>query len=541
MKQSILYFIAFLLNITNSSAQSDTITDVFDESNLPVWAHVAFDSTAIGIGKRTGTNYYFSLLEDKIIFEKNSAYLVYVNLVDQFSGCFLEKLDLKNGKTIWSNYFDLRNSSKRELSNRFFINTEGELEIIGMRNPSDSVFLFWFNGKLSVRKYDTATGRLVYSHFASELDSTYPKMYCNGTATRLVKNNTKGYDFFENYASKGFFSRKKTKLDSNGKFISEDTVFIATKYINVNSFSDIPGFIDDNPDKQISMKHTFSTYPYLTGDPVDIELDIYNREQMVQHSLNITDQLPKVKNYGIYYLDDKVFIMLSEEGFPNTNVVRQRLHLFDWNGNLLEEVVYQSLSNEPFGKVERVIKLKNEPGMLILNRAPSNSDGIMTFYKTDGKGSMKYIKDIILKEDFISFGRYLGQLNDGNILMSAKYHRKNIPDEHATDRCITSLWSADDLGLVTNTKNEVELKYNISVYPNPSDNILHIQVPDQQVIYLQLFQTNGELVMNKKTNQSEVSNLNITHLQNGLYFLQVLNDQKKLLYSSSFIKQSKLD
>ena len=103
MKQTILILTALILFISNVKSQSDTLTDVFDESNLPVWAHVAFDSTAIGIGKRTGTNYYFSLLEDKFIFEKNSAYLVYVNLVDQFSGCFLEKLDLKNGKTKWSN------------------------------------------------------------------------------------------------------------------------------------------------------------------------------------------------------------------------------------------------------------------------------------------------------------------------------------------------------------------------------------------------------------------------------------------------------
>ena len=73
---------------------------------------------------------------------------------------------------------------------------------------------------------------------------------------------------------------------------------------------------------------------------------------------------------------------------------------------------------------------------------------------------------------------------------------------------VTAVLSVDDL-----TEN------SISFYPNPADDFLTITTSQQGLKSISIFDLNGRLVKTINTNLSSHQNINVSDLQDGLYFI----------------------
>ena len=79
------------------------------------------------------------------------------------------------------------------------------------------------------------------------------------------------------------------------------------------------------------------------------------------------------------------------------------------------------------------------------------------------------------------------------------------------------------LGLVNKAEN------SFRIYPNPAKDILSIDVPNQQILSLKVFNRNGALLL-----QGNQSQLSISALPNGTYFIEV--ETEKGVYRNIFVK-----
>lgn len=83
----------------------------------------------------------------------------------------------------------------------------------------------------------------------------------------------------------------------------------------------------------------------------------------------------------------------------------------------------------------------------------------------------------------------------------------------------------------TTLQNNLSNENKISIYPNPSNN--NITIMGSNWSSVQIFDLNGKIVLSAKGNNLNQQIINIASLDNGVYFLQVLDNknsyQKKLI------------
>ena len=103
----------------------------------------------------------------------------------------------------------------------------------------------------------------------------------------------------------------------------------------------------------------------------------------------------------------------------------------------------------------------------------------------------------------------------------------------SADGTVEVVASANDTSGVTGTKiitisnqtvgiNDLAFD-NLSVYPNPTNNVLNIKI-DESLSTIQLKDITGKLV---KTFQANSTQLNIAEFESGIYFLEIANETNK--------------
>ncbi|MEP7197720.1 MAG: T9SS type A sorting domain-containing protein [Saprospiraceae bacterium] len=534
---SILLLILFTKNISYS--QQDPNDNVFTIQK-PIWSHVAIDTTAIGYKGRTGMDFFFFNVESKILYDKadkNVAYLLYNNSIDRFSGTFLEKIDLRNGKSQWTNFFDLRNNDEREASNHYFINDDNELEVLGMKNVLDTFFPAWYNGKFTSRKYDLQTGELKYYWSAPKLDSSYPLLYHDALLTRIIKNKENKYDFYEIYFGNNGYKRNKTSLSELGQFIHYDSAITEAKFQYGYSQSFVLYLPEDNNMEFFQMKHTFEPYPFVTGDSISLVIERFNDKLENLSSFDISDQVSKVRQYSMGVLHNNNYVILSEDLDTILNNFRQRIISVNSLGNIVEEVVFQDSKDDPFGQISDVIKLKNEPGMLMLlrtNSAAAPNKDRFYFYKTDGKGNFKLLKEILLAPGYLTAFGIINELDNGDILWSSNFHKRNAQPSTSLDRYITSRWSASDLGLSATIDKKFE---NLLLFPNPVLDVLNIEHSVIPMARIVLYDLEGKTYFDQKINHTNYATVTVKDLVTGIYLVQIYGEEGQLIFAGKITKK----
>ena len=80
--------------------------------------------------------------------------------------------------------------------------------------------------------------------------------------------------------------------------------------------------------------------------------------------------------------------------------------------------------------------------------------------------------------------------------------------------------------LFVKTTDAIPYDWEILVYPNPTADQLQVKIPSGEVVELQLFSTQGQLLLKEDKVQSETA-LSLDHLPAGIYWLRLFDPSGK--------------
>jgi len=93
-----------------------------------------------------------------------------------------------------------------------------------------------------------------------------------------------------------------------------------------------------------------------------------------------------------------------------------------------------------------------------------------------------------------------------------------------------------DPDLISDTKDELT-DSNFVVYPNPTTTELTVAFTQRQSGKLRLINLQGQLLLQQDFRDTKQLDLNVGHLAEGLYYIQVTDDQHHTT-TESFVKSS---
>lgn len=111
-----------------------------------------------------------------------------------------------------------------------------------------------------------------------------------------------------------------------------------------------------------------------------------------------------------------------------------------------------------------------------------------------------------------------------------RYYDRNYFSSES-DKC--SWFTVDNLSLISGSMSvhNPDTEQNLTVYPNPTSDKINFEAISGTAIVLDV---SGKRVMNLELNNTQ--SINIQHLKQGTYFLQIKNKNNRVLYSK-FIKK----
>jgi hypothetical protein len=134
-----------------------------------------------------------------------------------------------------------------------------------------------------------------------------------------------------------------------------------------------------------------------------------------------------------------------------------------------------------------------------------------------------------------SFSDIRGNANI-SISVSSFEHPDRIPFETRTEAGVDyhvdfvvqgfDVWPVYQSGV-----EDILIKNNVSIFPNPATNIIKIQ-SEVELYNIEVYDINGRLVLNVNDNQTAID---ISKLENGVYFFTALSDKGKIV--RRFVKQ----
>jgi len=120
-------------------------------------------------------------------------------------------------------------------------------------------------------------------------------------------------------------------------------------------------------------------------------------------------------------------------------------------------------------------------------------------------------------------GQWLGSIYDGALMMRPVVGSA-LPD--------------GNLNVGIDNPQLPQSPFDISLYPNPANELLYIRLPSSLEVFnrldVQVFDLMGRLVMSDKLHNNQIS---VNHLPSGMYVLRILNRDMEMVGTSKFFKQ----
>jgi hypothetical protein len=90
---------------------------------------------------------------------------------------------------------------------------------------------------------------------------------------------------------------------------------------------------------------------------------------------------------------------------------------------------------------------------------------------------------------------------------------------------------------VLNLEENTKIENNLTVYPNPSQNIFTITLDINNIQEIEVINELGETIFRKEKINSSQYSLDIGKIIDGVYFLKVTDDKKTILYRKIILKK----
>ena len=299
-----------------------------------------------------------------------------------------------------------------------------------------------------------------------------------------------------------------------------------------------------------------------------------NHEKQILYADNEFQKIYNVKDtLFLIRFNDKILKYTYGVGSENTNISGSQCA--PKNGDLyvnvgsyayIENGTYTFLSSDPYylGGASDVMEFDNESDTVhlgFINGITKCYDGVcydtITPFNTTNMPSSN-ILEIEFDADNNLWAAF-GDTNDEHIALgklegstwTEVYTSTNSPinfDQFYGFEFDTlgNIWVASGINLHTieninspewlSTKEFVMDAPRLSVYPNPTSDVVHVQLP-QTVTSAELFirDMNGKVVQAQSLNSSEIVQLDVSKLERGVYILNVVSDENQ--WQERLVKQ----
>ena len=144
------------------------------------------------------------------------------------------------------------------------------------------------------------------------------------------------------------------------------------------------------------------------------------------------------------------------------------------------------------------------------NNGTGTDAGYVRIYEYSGGSWTQFGSDIDGEAAGDESGRSVSLSSDGSRVAIGAYHN---------DGTGTGAGHVRIFGLTLSSINQIFSQYNIKIYPNPSDGLLHLR--DIEADFIRIMDNNGRILFEKHEPLSEID---ISNLPNGIYILEVIID-----------------
>lgn len=263
---------------------------------------------------------------------------------------------------------------------------------------------------------------------------------------------------------------------------------------------------DGDKHKEFQTKKMNDSLTLITVEKVDYAYDVEGNLISKTFSKSEDGSTFTVNSQELYMFDlEGKHIQSENSTWDNTNSVwvGDVRNLFEYNAEgKLENVIYQSYNGSNFQNVDKKTLVYTNDVLTSVEYSYWNSlewslVNRMTIEDLrDGNGG----KVITTIQDW-NTGNFW-ELNNGNT--NTNYYFEEYNDD--------------------GTKIQKLPTAQISLYPNPTQNDLNIEVANAKIQQVNIFNISGALVMSVKTNAVTKTNVEISNLNTGLYQIQVVTD-----------------
>lgn len=537
-------------------SQKSIIYEPFDFENYAIkWQKPVIDTSLKDIFKQInpyngdsifydGFSHFYGydiLQVDPVFYEDKVFIIEQFGSVLNSEGAFIICLNRNSGEVIWENGYDLRNLSHREYPSYAYINSAGQLELLGYRE--DKTYeqfpqFYWKYAKMNIRKYDVNTGELVDWILTDEEDKLTAELWPTtpllsiGVKSKIYPYNDQEYQYLELSDT-----LKSIVLDSISHI--KDTIINKRLLHKYNSTVQFKMYRTNKNENLVFMYDC----PFGSNNIADsselylMKIDNNNNlitDKDIKAELKPTDN--PVWTYNIFSNDDYIIFVGEEHvDIGDTTVPLMFYTVFDSDANKKEEILLRDENGNPYyygdysARVGQVLKLKYEPGILIF-ASEYGSDGYhyLNIFKTDGAGNYTMVKHLKITGKNHSIGPTGSYFTpEGDVVLKAFDFNSDFANytNSNTFATVYMLFSAEDLDIKTGVSELAD--YNqMNIYPNPANDELYIELNKEINGLIEIYDVMGKKMITKKIKNDKIIRINIKAYSNGIHFVKVIDEGK---------------
>ncbi len=533
MRNFTLLFIALsfsLIYTSKSSAQTDCLPpqtkevssvrlqigppNIAFDNLLLKWAHVNSDTTLPKL-KEIYPNLAnkpseYELLNTRFLIVDRHIYELFKTGLN--FGSILQKIDINSGEIVWKSPFNMTKQTNVELMNNVYINDDKNIELTGSR----------------------------------VLVTIPPILFVQALATRKILNTTDGTVTSEHYtpfANGGIYlynqsgqlgsiypSSEKNKYTVLGTYIDNDRKNVCiTMRMNQDGKTLDTVSVIPSPAPGVSFVSNFnSIYPLANGNYVLLLNHIINPDNPDENipELIFLDPDGKFINRmslstyisGPFVMDikvegDEIFLTgVTYDNLQDVSSYRNHLLIIDQNMQVKINIKgFKSLDGEACQSLN-VTRYKDNKYLAFA----SERNSCLKYFLIESDQKVKFLKKACLTEEgWILDPNKFAYTDLGIVINGCTWRDKSKPDENF----FNCTFAMDISNLIEiSSVSDIATESKIQVYPNPTNGSFQI-VSNSKYKILKMYDTKGQNV----SLPSLTDNLfNISHLQNGIYYIEVL-------------------
>ncbi|MEM1323285.1 MAG: T9SS type A sorting domain-containing protein [Bacteroidota bacterium] len=511
----------------------------FDFEGTPIrWYFLNQDSTFSDVDLEYMTKNYSLLQRDWLVHSDGSIYQLFQSGINE--GSVLQRIDSRTGELNWINIHNLATHGQIETDLSLFERANGDVEVTGYRLFSNAVPNL-FPAGVGLRK--------VYNHNSGAVEN---KFYTQFEQGGLTSRNTSGrfgrilpitederYLSIDQYITDdNQYTYLVRSMDSRGKEI--DTL----NRIPRTQLTDVDKYVQCDARKINEQLYVFgaSQHAFFSDTASFLnELIWLNEQGQIVNRREYTKALNYASFFNVDVYDDRIFLTATTQFDAAADDFRPQASfvVLDLEGNIIKQESRFQVDGQ-YAEALQAIPLDEPDSYLYAVRF--RGDDRLAYLQEDADGRITEVGAIIPKADDLEVTPFrLARNSDGDILNYMKISVEITTTDPSTQEEVqekvgswlfTYAIDGDNLGLQTTSTNEALITQEAKVFPNPGTGLYQISWTAPFSGTLELTDMMGRTLRSTALQDSEITTLNITDLESGIYLLNLIGDdvRQKITY-----------